>query len=143
MPNISSQLIAARLFQGFCNDPTVDGKMCTVLMGRTGQRLVPVTQVSEGEFVLAQAAVAFGWDTQTPVLIDGLDKLDGGLKGAIFQVLSERLANSQTTESIWLAGAYGLGGDPDLDALAAALAPFGVVWVENGAAKLVSAGGVV
>jgi len=122
---------------GYQLDVAVNGKECTVLMGRAGQRMIPVCQVSEGEFVLAQAAVAFGWNTGTPLLIDGLDKLDGGLKGDIFQVLSERLTNGETQESIWLAGAYGLGGDPDLDALAGALDPFALVWVENGTARIV------
>jgi len=106
----------------------VTGTDATVLMGRTGGQMIPVSQVSEGEFVLAQLAVAMGFAGDGGlVMVDGLDKLDARHKGRVFETLAQCAAGT-----IWLAAAYGLPGDPDLAMMSEALAPVGVIWVANG-----------
>ena len=106
----------------------VVGKDVTVLMGRTGGQMIPVSQASEGEFVLAQLSLAMGFAGDGGlVMVDGLDKLDARHKGRVFETLAQ--CNAGT---IWLAGAYGLPGDPDLAMMSEALAPVGVIWVQGG-----------
>jgi len=116
---------------GYKINVIVDGKSVTVMMGRQDAVMVPVAQVSDGEFILAQLAVSAAFADDNVVMLDGLDKLDGKNKATVFDALGDIKAGS-----VWLAGAYGIGGKPDLDPLCAALDPVAVVWVTKGTADI-------
>ncbi len=63
--------------------------------------------------------------------VDRLDGLDGLVRVDVTRTLAERGA-------LWVAAAWGLAEDPDLDALAEAL-EVSLVWVEDGNARLIPA----
>jgi len=130
---------AALVRYGYQMEIAVGGKDVTALMGRISKRAIPVSQVSEGEFILAQLAVATGFCGDGGlVMVDGLDKLDGDHKAWVVEALAASKAGT-----MWLAGAYGLPGDPDLARMQEALGEVAVVWVEDGGAAVqVGRGGV-
>lgn len=99
-------------------------------MRRTGaDRWVPVAQASNGEYTLAQLAVALGFGGDGPILIDSVDALDGPRRSVFFQ----RLMAMQPAGSVVLAGAWSRAQAPDVEELQGVFAPVGVVWMERGA----------
>jgi hypothetical protein len=115
---------------GYAFETFVDGSEIVVLMGRIGGLPVPVNFVSDGELILAQRAVAFGVGTGGIVAVDGLDRLDGYKKGGMF---------GESDGTLLIAAAWGLGSEPDLPALAAAIAPAALVWMQDGVGSVVQA----
>ena len=114
---------------GYALETFVDGSEIVVLMGRIGGLPVPVNFVSDGELILAQRAVAFGVGTGGIVAVDGLDRLDGYKKGGMFGESSDG--------TLLISAAWGLGSEPDLPALAAAIAPAALVWMQDGVGEAV------
>lgn len=112
---------------GYRIDIEAQGSNCTVLLGRVdGQDMVGATQASDGELFLTEMAVSEAFaGTKGLAIADGADALDGQHKPEVFAALAE-------SKCSWLiAGAWGLGHDPDFEQMAAALAPTTVVWVEG------------
>lgn len=132
-----------QVFIGQCNEVLIrygyelavdtSGGELRLLFGRVGVAENPVSQVSDGELLIAQFAVAeaFCAGGLAPVIIDGLDGLDSTNKSLMIQGLAEACPGTIVFTSAW-----GVGAQPDCAALAGALAPTGVVWVEDGTAEL-------
>lgn len=114
---------------GYALSMVADGANVTACLGRTGETPKPVAWCSDGEIMLAQLAIVEAFACGVAVL-DRLDCLDGARRVAVVQSLGNVLA----------AAAYGIAGEPPLDAMAAAMAPVALVWVEGGAARVVEAG---
>jgi len=115
---------------GFEMSVSVAGKEAEVRIRRIGAgRWVPVSQVSNGEYTLAQLAVALGFGADGPILIDSVDALDGQRRSVFFQ----RLMAMQPAGSVVLAGAWSRAQVPDMAELQQVFAPVGVVWMERGA----------
>ncbi|MDI9379761.1 MAG: AAA family ATPase [Verrucomicrobiota bacterium] len=121
-------------FTGACNDllsghgyaliAQAEGKAVTVSLAKDGWLPVPVNQVSEGELILAQIAVAAAFaDNGVPALIDGIERLDGEHRGTAIDLMES------IHGAVVMAATYGLPNAPDIEAMADALAPVAVVWV--------------
>lgn len=83
---------------------------------------VSAGQISEGEFLILQWAVAAAFVENTPILLDNFNDLCGVNKPLFISSLDSAPAG------LWLASAHGRGTAPDVDDLAAAL-EMGVQWI--------------
>jgi hypothetical protein len=95
---------------------------------------VPFRLCSSGERALVQAAVAQGFAGNGLVLLDEINTVDGLNKTPFIAALKK--LKSET--SIIAAGCWTQPQPPDLRVLSKALSPCGLVWVEGGAARLIS-----
>ena len=101
----------------------VDGQKATVVFRREGDEAwTPVSKCSQGERWLVQLAVATGFSPGVQVLMDRMESLDGAAK----QITSQILADGAPA---LCAAAYQVAKDPDMTALANALAPVVPVWM--------------
>jgi hypothetical protein len=93
--------------------------------GLDGGAMVPITQVSGAEMLLAEWAVATAFVGDGLVLIDEFNRLDGAYRPIMCAALGESPC------SVWAATAYLQATTPDIDAIRAALEPVGVAWLER------------
>jgi len=101
----------------------MEGQKATVVFRREGDEAwTPVSKCSQGERWLVQLAVAAGFSPGVQVLMDRMESLDGTAK----QITSQILADG--TPAL-CAAAYQVAKDPDMNALAVALAPVVPVWM--------------
>ena len=117
---------------GYKLDVVSEGSSFGVLLGHHSRGvLVPAKFASDGELLIAQMAVAEGFARGHGLgIIDGLDGLDGNQKALFFDSL-------EASPTGWVvAGAWGLGADPDEKALAKLLAPASVVWVDGDSTRV-------
>lgn len=105
------------------------GKKVAILLkcpGATDFR--PVALCSSGQRALAQAAIAFAFaDTGSPVFLDDLNSLDGVLRPWLILRVHERVNSTVIMAAAWQQSVT------DMEPVAKALYPVGVVWVEGGA----------
>lgn len=93
-------------------------------LSRHGGTAVPMRSVSEGEYLIAQLAVACAFVKDGVTCLDGLEKLDGGNKGTFFTIV-----NSEGLKGLWMTAAYGQSGDLDTEKMSAGLPSTTVEWM--------------
>jgi len=108
------------------------GKDVTFLLACPGQQARPVELCSRGQRTLAAAAVALAFaDRGVPVLVDNLNDLDYSNRAAILGGFRQRAVGTVIAAASWQ-----YPDMPDLDQVAAALAPVAVAWVDGGAIRV-------
>lgn len=111
---------------GYTADIQASGKKVYVFVGRIGKTMMPFEHASKGEQCLLGLSIAREFaGVAAPIMVDDLDGLDGAHKPIVFQ----KLGAGQS----WVSAAWGLPGEPDVDAIAKALNAH-VVHIKNGEA---------
>ncbi len=120
---------------GYAMRVQVEGKTAEVWLCCPNQPERPVAHCSDGQKKLAEFAIAVAFaDTGAPVLIDNLNELDAGLRKGVLR----RLRDVEQVSTVLVAGAW-QQSKTDWQAVAQALAPVTVCWVEDGNAKEMAA----
>ena len=110
---------------GYMLSVEVDGKRVSIMAGRDGASAVPFEHLSKGEQCLVSMAFARQFSGDAPMILDDLDGLDGKHKPLVFRELADAPGQK------WLAAAWGLPGDPKVEAMSKAM-DANVVHVESG-----------
>ncbi len=97
-----------------------------------GDDKIKIASASKGEQVLAQCAVAFAFDTSTPIMLDDLDGLSYANKGRVLMLLRD------LKRPVIMGAAWGLPDAPKAKELQAKLNPCTVAWIDNGEVKEVA-----
>jgi hypothetical protein len=103
-----------------------EAKRVGVVYGALGDSLMlPVRRISGAESLLVEWAIAAAFAGDGLVLLDEINRADGGVKSTLLGGLAGAGCG------VWAAGAYTQTVAPDVDKLRTALAPVGLVWMER------------
>lgn len=118
---------------GYGLDVQINGKRVENFIGKLKGPKVAVPDLSEGELLIAQWAIANAFAAGTPVLIDNADGLSYENKAQLMEELKADKAD-KAGGTKWFSGAWGLM-NTDLTGLCAYLAPSAAIWIDGGKAK--------